>query len=115
MEKIKYFISLPITGRVEKAKEIANAYKSRLISIYPNIDFITPFDITGGSTDKADSYYMGRCIEALMDCEGVISDYGWQDSKGCKVERFVANTYGLRVYEIDEAFNNELFNEKINI
>ena len=45
---------------------------------------------------------MGRDIEKLMECDGIVSVEGWQKSKGCQVERFTANIYGLRIYDIKD-------------
>ncbi len=45
---------------------------------------------------------MGRDIEKLMECDGIVSVEGWQKSKGCQVERFTANIYGLRIYDMKD-------------
>lgn len=97
--KKKCYICLPITGfedtvfkRVEEAK--ADIEKMGLIPVSPleyneqtpdNIDF---------HTSKLGSY-MGRDVKCLIDdCDCIFYCKGYQNSKGCNVEREVAKQYG---------------------
>lgn len=102
--KKKYFISIPITGMEEQSRVLCKEYKEKLLQKYDDIDVITPFEINT-KKDMPDSYYMGRDIERLMECDAIISCDGWQKSKGCQVERFTANIYGLRIYDIKDMLN----------
>lgn len=102
MEKItKVFISIPITGQEEKSRTLCKEYKEKLTQMYPSVEFMSPFEI---ATEKGmpDSYYMGKDIERLMECDAIASVEGWQKSKGCQVERFTANIYGLKIYDMDD-------------
>lgn len=99
------FISIPITGQEETARNICAETKRRLSEKYPHIHFVTPFEVNM-KKDMPDSYYMGRDIEALMNCDAIISMEGWQKSKGCQVERFTANIYGLKIFDIKELLSN---------
>lgn len=40
--------------------------------------------------------YMRRDIKALTDCTHIALLPGWENSKGAKVERFIADALGLR-------------------
>ena len=51
-----------------------------------------------------DSYYMGKDIEQLMNCDIMIQMNGWENSKGCRVENFVADTYGIEKISINSLF-----------
>ena len=89
------YISIPITGHdidVQKAKseEVRRALQ------LGGYTAMTPFDLDMGE-DKTDAYYMGRCIEALLQCDTIFMCDGWQKSKGCRTERFTAQEYGLLV------------------
>lgn len=65
--KKRIYISLPITGEdIEKVKARAEEVKVRLTN--NGMDAITPFDVCD-EKDKPYSYYMGRDIEALIDCD----------------------------------------------
>ena len=93
--KKKAYISIPITGKVyEKQKAAADELKEALQN--DGFDVITPFDLCP-EQGKSDAYYMGKCIEALIDCNVIFMCEGWQHSKGCKTERFTANEYGLEI------------------
>ena len=51
-----------------------------------------------------DSYYMGKDIEQLMNCNIMIQMNGWENSKGCRVENFVADTYNIEKIPVDSLF-----------
>lgn len=93
--KMKLYVSLPISGRkLDEAKKSAELVKSRWQS--DNIEVVTPFDVTGESEDY--NYCMGKCIETLLGCTGIILCNGWQHSKGCNSEYAVAMIYGKKIY-----------------
>lgn len=41
---------------------------------------------------------MGRDIEKLLLCDAVYFCEGWQESRGCRVESYIAETNGLKPY-----------------
>lgn len=91
MMKKRIYISLPITGEdIEKVKARAEEVKVRLTN--NGMDAITPFDVCD-EKDKPYSYYMGRDIEALIDCDMIYMCKGWHKSKGCQAELHVAVVY----------------------
>ena len=60
-------------------------------------EVINPFSIYHGERKgkPTTGQYMGADITALIDHADIIfMCSGWQHSKGCRVERFVAETYG---------------------
>lgn len=94
---MKLYISLPISGRsLEDAKNRAEFLKKQFSN--PYVKVITPFDVCP-EPDRPYSYYMGRDIEALLECDAIYLDEGWQDSKGCNCEYSVATIYGLTIYQ----------------
>lgn len=97
----KCFISIPVTGHEDTYVDDCIKVKDQLVERYPNVDFITPIDVTM-ELDRPTSFYMGKDIEQLLECDAIVSVHGWETSKGCKVERYTAEVYGLTRYFIDE-------------
>ena len=92
--KKKLYISVAITGRdIKEAKDQAEHAK-RLWS--DSFDVVTPFDIHQDQ-DKPYSFYMGKDIEILLECDAIYMCSGWVHSKGCNVEYHVAKIYGIEI------------------
>lgn len=92
------YISLPITGfPLTQVKRKAGQIK-RLLQAKGFIP-LSPLDIAP-EPDKPISYYMGRDIMALMECQAVFFCRGWEKSNGCLLEYHAAQIYGLeRIFE----------------
>lgn len=99
----RVYISLPISGydlgeRKKYANEakvlVARLLQEDAIEEYKQFqNTITPFDVCP-KPDKPYSYYMGKDIETLLECDAIYMCKGWQKSKGCMAEFAVANIYG---------------------
>lgn len=93
---MKIYVSLPITGHdIEQAKARAAIIKQLLSSEWNTV--ITPFDVCP-EKDKPYSYYMGRDIEALLECDAIFMANGWESSKGCNLEYNAAVLYGKQIF-----------------
>lgn len=91
MTKKKLYISLPISG---VDLNIAKSQAFHFADIFRNdYNVITPFSVCP-EPDKPYSYYMGKDIEALIECDAIFMAPGWIFSKGCNVEYHVARIYG---------------------
>lgn len=101
--KRKLYISLPISGRdLSEAKDHAEAIKHILSDCgYFGFGFefclISPFDVCPDQS-KPYSYQMGRCVEAILECDCVYFAYGWTKSKGCNAEFQIAKIYGKEIF-----------------
>ena len=94
MKRKRIYISIPISGHdLEEVKAKARKAKIWVSHWY---DAITPFDVCP-EPDKPYSYYMGKDIEALLECDAIYLCEGWQNSKGCMVEFEVARIYGKEI------------------
>lgn len=95
MKKTKVYISLPISGHdIEQVKKRAEEVKQRIEN--DRVEAITPFDVCD-EKDRTYSYYMGRDIEALIECDGIYVCNGWHSSKGCQAEVHVAVVYDKKM------------------
>ena len=103
MKRKRIYISIPISGHdLEEAKEKARDIRKCLLwdefdwEEGWSTDVITPFDVCP-EPDKPYSYYMGKDIEALLECDAIYLCEGWQNSKGCMAEFEVARIYGKKI------------------
>ncbi|MCD8386269.1 MAG: DUF4406 domain-containing protein [Bacteroidales bacterium] len=93
---MKIYLSLPITGHdpAQCAKR-ASHYKSLVEE--RGHKCITPFDICPDPNLKYHQY-MGRDIEELLQCDGILLLTGWSWSKGCQLEWRCAEIYGKKIF-----------------
>ena len=104
MKRKRIYISIPISGHdLEEVKAKARGIRERLLwDVFElkkgqnHPDVITPFDVCP-EPDKSYSYYMGKDIEALLECDAIFLCKGWQNSKGCMAEFEVAKIYGKEI------------------
>ena len=104
MKRKRIYISIPISGHdLEEVKEKARGIRKCLLldefdwgKGWNSTDVITPFDVCS-EPDKPYSYYMGKDIEALLECDAIYLCEGWQKSKGCMAEFEVARIYGKEI------------------
>lgn len=105
----RIFISVPITGFEDTYQDRLTEAKNKLISIfginYSLVEIITPMDID--YIDEHDeAKCIGQCISELLTCDTLVSLSGWEKSRGCRTERFVAETYGLDLLTFDDEINS---------
>ena len=91
----RMYISLPITGCEDKARERCARVKDWLEEMFPGVVILSPFEINTES-DKPYSYYMGRDVEQLLECQCVVFLDDWSTSKGCMAEHALAKIYGIK-------------------
>lgn len=86
--KPKIYISLPITGREQEAREKADLVKAAFSKQgYP---VVSPFDIYPGENPTYDDHICND-LRAMLDCDAVYFCEGWEHSCGCNIEYAVAN------------------------
>lgn len=93
--KKKMYLSLPISGR--NLKDVRD-YAKRLKQVWQErgYDIITPFEVST-ALDMPYSYYMGRDVEAILNCDGIIMCSDWFGSRGCRLEYSVAEIYKKKI------------------
>ena len=106
MDKKKIYISLPIAFQEDTVYQRNKAAKDYLWDKYCNqYEWISPID-QNHIDDEAlgnhlaldrTAYYMGKDIEQVILCDAILMCPGWEQSKGCRVEKFTAETYGKEV------------------
>lgn len=97
---MKMYLSFPITGRnLKDVKVYAGRVKRKWEE--KGYEVINPFEVTShfeGVKETHDYYAfcMGKCVEALLKCDGIIMCPGWFHSKGCRTEWNIAEVYGKK-------------------
>lgn len=101
----KMYLSLPISGReIERVKEYARKVKAKWVE--KGFDVITPFEVCT-EPGLTYNYCMGKDVEALLGCDGIILCYDWFSSRGCRAECSVAEVYGKTI-KIDNTVYEEV-------
>ena len=98
-EKLTYtimtiYISLPITGQEQKAREKADLTKAMLSRAGHKV--ITPFEVYAGKNPVYKDYICCD-LRALLDCDAIYLCDGWQFSQGCQLEAEAARIYKLQI------------------
>lgn len=112
MKKLKIYVATPVNGRQEATltEKREGAYKrvkemSELIRRkHPDAELHSSFDVDVSPIDGYvydEATIMGLCVQRVMECDMVVMDSGWQVSRGCTVESFVAIQYGKNVLPIE--------------
>ena len=107
-KKLKMYLSFPITGR--NIKDV-KAYAKRIKKTWEDkgYEVVNPFEVTEhfNGVKEGHSYYaycMGKCVEALLQCDGIIMCPDWFYSKGCRTEWNVAEVYGKQRFMDDTMY-----------
>lgn len=109
---MKVFISVPMRGRTDEeiaeAIEIAKSKLSKMAQenheyiIYVDnfVKVSSDMDIKNPSTSM---WCLGGAIQKMSECDAIYFCPGWDEARGCVIERQVAVQYGLtRLYQNDE-------------
>lgn len=106
---MRVYICLPITGREEDARILADYMANVLRALW--YEPVNPFevcrDIPAGSMHEV---YMSKCLNALHTCDGYILHTDWRSSRGCREEVDAANECGMKLLG---AFSGEELTLKI--
>lgn len=91
---MRIYISGPIAGVDNGNREQFRLAHKRLAELGHEV--VNPHDIPSKGTTWMD--YMLSDLEELRWCEAVVFLSGWEYSQGCRIEKIVAETLGLRMF-----------------
>lgn len=106
MKKV-YFAS-PVNGRTEptlaekKTAALARCVEVRnhLKRLHPDWVITYSFMVCPINQVLTEAEAMGRCVTLLMDCDMLILDDGWMQSRGCTLEQATAKIYGKEIHRL---------------
>ncbi len=107
---MRIYISTPINARKEKTfqlKYIAARHRCNALvdmlkteDTYADDTFVIPHDVTELGNDEPTA--LGNCIKAVLECDAIYLDHGWETSRGCNLEYRTAKIYGKLIFEHDK-------------
>lgn len=92
---MRIYLSLPITGQENKAREKASEVSQMLRSAGHEV--VNPFDLP---CDKPLPEWIDwMCVDlyALYGCDAIYLCDGWQFSRGCRIEAFWAKEFNKQI------------------
>lgn len=101
----KVYISLPISNFEDTVYDRSNNSKSQLKKL--GYEPVSPIDVNGITTSdlidhtvlKKTAKYMGKDIEDVILCDAIYLCEGWENSRGCNIEKYVAEKFGKKILE----------------
>lgn len=95
-----HYLSGPMSGYPDSNRVAFNVAAKLLRELGYEICSPTEFDEEPG---RPWAEYLRKDIRALMDCHGVITLPGWQESRGASLEVGIAHALGMRVLPLTMA------------
>ena len=109
---MRLYIATPINalqGRDMKEKLTCARHRVELVKdilgdqpTLKTYEMFSTFDLPHNPEDVSEARAMGDCITAVLNCDAILLDHGWQTSKGCNLEYRAAKIYGKKIYEFDK-------------
>ena len=100
MVKQRLYISLPISGVENQAREKTDKLKIALSK--QGYEVVSPFDIYAGKNPKYEDHICYD-LRAMIDCDIVYFCQGWEQSCGCGIEHDVVmrfKAYGKKDFKV---------------
>lgn len=104
----KVFLSTGISNRTEEEirESFANMMRAwRMAFPDDEFEFVENYS-EPGPEDAGRLWYLGRAIQKLGECDAVFFDHHWSRHKGCRIEREVAENYGITRFEWSNVWNS---------
>lgn len=102
---MKVMISQPMNGRslaqiTEERNKIIDKFN------YMHIEVLdTLFKEDAPAECKSGVYFLGKSIEALSEADALYMCDGWAEARGCRIEKQVAQDYGIKILYSDFFMN----------
>ena len=108
--KKKIYISLPVTSRKERTirERVEAAFKRcellkrriAVVDAFKGWYIVTPFDVAPAGTTKTEAEILGGCVQAVLECDAILLDRDYTESKGARLESEAAAIYGKKMYVV---------------
>ena len=91
------YIAGPMSGLPDFNYPAFNAAAAQLRA--EGVQVINPAESDGGSTGKPWEFYMRLALRGLLECDAIVLLPGWEESRGARIERRLAQDLGMTVTE----------------
>ena len=105
---MKVFISQPMSGHSdEEINEVKERAKEEIKKLYQFFDNNNQLEIISTTElrkheilpkNASRLWWLGRAIQMLEDVDVIYMCNGWEEAKGCKIERAVAIEYNISIH-----------------
>lgn len=94
---MKVFISQPMRGKTDDEIKEERAAAEGLVrgKFRGDVEVIDSFIDGAPKTKHKAVYYLGRSIQLLADADMIVCLKGWEDARGCRIEKAIATEYGI--------------------
>lgn len=103
-----WYLAGPITGREDWENRFDQAAKKLRDA---GLQIVSPLDLA--KRGESWGFNMRRCIRSLTECDGLILLDGWEESKGARLEREIAEGLGMTVVRFANLFPDAGENKEI--
>lgn len=100
---MKVMISIPMNGRKEsevkeEKRKIKEAFAKLHIEVVNSIFLEEPRQ---GEYNHEALYYIAKSIDVMGKVDAVYFVKDWQSARGCRIERKIAQEYGVKILDYD--------------
>ena len=104
MPKINVFISQPMNGKKTQEIEYEREQFVKDLKKYLGEDINILDTIFHFAEDVPSLVYLGRSLEVLAKADLAVFMDGWENARGCRIERQAAKDYGIPTLELNGAW-----------
>lgn len=98
------YLSFPITGYdLAERAEFARSKVSELQEIFGECEVYNPMENYNPEDEKEYEWYMAEDLYRLPNYDTICFCEGWKNSKGCKMEYYMALNCGLKRMTLDNS------------
>lgn len=96
---MKIFISQPMRGKTdaEILAERERVIKAAKAKWGDDVEVLESF-FRGAPTEAKPLWFLGESLKIMADADAIILCKGWSEARGCKVELYAADVYGIPDY-----------------
>lgn len=108
---MKIYIAGKVTGMEYEAKRLFEKTEKKILASGLFTEVVNPMKLPH-EHDKHWQSYMKECLAALIGCDAILMQLGWDHSRGAILEHYMAGQLGIdRYYEVDPKENDEVWME----